>query len=85
MAKKKWKQEQKQSEEKVLEKPASVVEVPKEPLVEFDAWYASRASRIPSQHHKEILWADFKARGLKKMALMNEYDEALKKYGVQLA
>lgn len=53
------------------------------PLVEFDAWYASRKARIPRQHSKEVLWADFKAQGLKKLETMHKFDAALIKYGVK--
>lgn len=62
--------------------------VDKEPVspdkVDFDVWYGVRSKRIPVQHHKEILKADFKAQGLVDIATMNEFDEALKKYGVKL-
>lgn len=67
-------------EAKVEAKPKA--EVPK---VEFDGWYAARASRIPAIHKKEILKADFKGRKVPMTATMAEFDEALKKYGVKLA
>lgn len=56
-----------------------------EELVEFETWHASRGPKIPQHHHKEILKADFKARGLCDMATMKDFDEALTKYGVKLA
>ena len=55
------------------------------PKVDFDAWYATRAGRIPKQHHKEVIKADFKARGLGQAESLEAFDEALKKYGVKLS
>jgi len=52
--------------------------------VSFDSWYHQRSHLIPKQHMKEILMADFKSRGLGKQATMEEYDKALKLYGVKL-
>lgn len=52
--------------------------------VQFDGWYALRSSVIPAIHKKEILKADFKGRKVPMVATMAEFDEALKKYGVQL-
>jgi hypothetical protein len=52
--------------------------------VSFDSWYHQRKVKIPKQHMKEILWADFRARGLKKEASIAEYDKALKLYGIKL-
>jgi len=52
--------------------------------VSFDSWYHQRKSKIPKQHMKEILAADFKSRGLKQEATMEEYDKALKLYGIKL-
>lgn len=53
-------------------------------LVEFDGWYAARSSVIPKQHFKEILWADFASRGVSRTSTMEQFDEALRKYGVKL-
>ncbi len=55
-----------------------------EPKVQFDGWYALRSARIPAIHKKEILKADFKGRKVPMLATMAEFDEALKKYGVEL-
>lgn len=52
--------------------------------VSFDSWYHQRKHKIPKQHMKEILAADFKSRGLGKEATMEEYDKALKLYGIKL-
>lgn len=57
--------------------------VTEEPKVQFDGWYALRSSVIPAIHKKEILKADFKGRKVPMVATMAEFDEALKKYGVE--
>ena len=69
---------------------ASVQAVPKQKLpevekVDFDAWHTMRAGRIPKHHHKEIIKADFKARGLGQCESLENFDEALKKYGIKLS
>ncbi len=53
--------------------------------VEFETWFAAREKQIPRHHHREILKADFNARGLEDMATMADWDAALKMYGVDLA
>lgn len=55
------------------------------PKVDFDVWHTLRKGRIPRQHHKEILKADFEARGLGQEESMADYDAALGKYGVKLS
>ena len=52
--------------------------------VEFKVWFAMCAKRIPPQHLAEILWADFKARGLSLRETAGAYDAALVAYGVKL-
>lgn len=60
------------------------------PLIEpeaeiaFDSWFHQRKPMIPKVHMKEIIMADFKARGLGDMATMASYDAALELYGVKL-
>lgn len=66
----------------IVEDTVSVAE-PEPVKVDFDAWYASRGAIIPRQHYKEILKADFKARGLSTIETMEMFDEALRKYGVK--
>jgi hypothetical protein len=53
--------------------------------IEFDTWWALKEELIPSQHKKEIVWADFKARGLSKLESHKDYDKALEKYGVRIS
>lgn len=55
------------------------------PKLDFDAWFAMRGSKIPPQHHKEIVKADFKGRGLDQCESLEDFDAALRKYGVRLA
>ena len=57
---------------------------PAEPKLDFDTWYALRKDMIPSQHHKEIIRADFYARGLDENETEKTFDAALAKYGVNL-
>jgi hypothetical protein len=52
--------------------------------VAFDAWWAMNEKNIPAHHHKEIVQADFSARGLTSMETTQAYNEALKKYGLKL-
>lgn len=54
-------------------------------LIDFDGWWASRATKIPAQHHKEIIKADFRGRGLSSKESMEVFDAALDKYGVKLS
>jgi hypothetical protein len=97
MAKKK-KSSEKASEAKVEEKDlkakikemenkkreAAPVSVKVDKKVSFDSWFHQRKTRIPRQHMKEIIAADFKSRGLGKEATMEEFDKALKLYGIEL-
>jgi hypothetical protein len=79
----KKKQEKMMQEETVkIQEPPAEVEKPQ--LLDFDTWHAIRQGAIPSQHKKEILKADFKARGLLSLATMEQFDQALEKYGVKL-
>lgn len=57
-----------------------------EPEVEvtFDSWFHQRKHMIPKNHMKEIILADFKARGLGLKASMMAYDRALEQYGIKL-
>ena len=66
------------------ESPEEIQEEPEAEKVDFDAWYAMRAKQIPRQHHKEIIKADFMARGLCHAESLADFDAALSKYGVKL-
>ena len=52
--------------------------------VDFDAWWAINENKIPVQHRKEIVLADFRARGLSLKETLQSYNEGLKRYGVKL-
>lgn len=54
------------------------------PTVEFNVWFAMREKKIPAHHLREILWADFKGRGLSERETLAAYDDALTKYGIKL-
>lgn len=67
---------------KFKELPVSIVE--QVPTVEFNVWFAMREKKIPAQHLREIIWADFAGQGLSKRETVANYDAALAKYGVKL-
>jgi hypothetical protein len=69
---------------KEMEQQKRKVESPANELVTFDTWFHKRKDSIPSRHMKEILFADFSARGLKGAATMEQFDKALALYGVKL-
>jgi len=52
-----------------------------EKVVSFDAWFFSK--KLPKQHAKEIIWADFKARGAEPFETKEKYNEYLALYGVK--
>jgi hypothetical protein len=52
--------------------------------VAFDAWWAMNEKKIPERHRKEIILADFRARGLSLKETIQSYDEGLKRYGLKL-
>lgn len=52
--------------------------------IDFDGWWAARAKLIAPQHHKEIVKADFGGRGLTTMETMEDFDDALREYGIKL-
>lgn len=79
---KKLKAQIKEMEAKKREESTPVVEPEKE--IAFDSWFHQRKAMIPKIHTKEVIFADFIARGLKDKATVAAYDAALKLYGVQL-
>lgn len=52
--------------------------------LDFGSWYTLRSTQIPSRHYKEIIRADFEARGLSGKETCAVYDAALSKYGIKL-
>lgn len=60
------------------------VPVKKDKVISFNSWYHLRKDDIPKQHLKEIIWADMVARGVKELSTAEEFDRALRLYGVKL-
>jgi hypothetical protein len=56
---------------------------PSQRKVHFESWFNQRKHVIPEIHKKEVLVADFKSRGLGLEASMEEFDRALRLYGVK--
>lgn len=53
--------------------------------ISFDQWWILINKMVKLRpHYKEILEADFKARGLKKRETKEKYDEALKIFGIKI-
>jgi hypothetical protein len=63
-------------DEKLQQAPAQ------QPKISFDAWWAIASKKLATHHHKEIVVADFKARGLSSNETMAAYNKALQQYGV---
>ena len=61
-----------------------VAEKQPEQKVDFDAWFVMREHKIPKHHHKEIIKADFRGRGLEQCESLEAFDAALTKYGIKL-
>lgn len=80
MAKKGLEDQIKEMEKANREASAQVVQGP----VSFDSWFHQRSKKIAKCHHKEIIIADFKARGISEEATMEEFDKALELYGIKL-
>lgn len=53
--------------------------------IDFDGWWAARQTKIPRQHHKEVIKADFRGRGLTTKETMADFDAALVQYGIKLS
>lgn len=66
------------------EQPTTVV-ASTEPTVFFDVWWNSIAKSLSLQSHiKEIVWADFQSRGLKKAEPEAQYIAALRLFGYKI-
>lgn len=69
-------------EQKVQKIVAPIVAKVEEELVDFDQFWMSLPGKVQLPFHlKEILKADFKARGLSLKEPMSKYDAALRKFG----
>jgi len=61
----------------------AVVHMPPDNMVSFDQWWVALSKRMSLRPSlKEIMWADFRARGLNKEESNAKYDEALKLFGL---
>ena len=69
---------------KMEEAKRKVAPIKQDIKMSFNSWYHQRKQSIPKQHLKEILWADFDARGIKEQSTVDEFDRALALYGVKL-
>lgn len=69
---------------KMEEAKRSAVVIKPNVKIDFNSWYHQRKKQIPKQHLKEILWADFKARGISEQSTVEEFDKALELYGIEL-
>lgn len=74
------------AEEADKKREAGKAQAPKqaEKRISFDVWYAVASKKIPAQHRKEVIKADFVARGVEGLKTKEEYDKALEAYGVKL-
>jgi hypothetical protein len=92
MSKKKWtapKMEVNEEATAPAEQPAEMSAVeeaaaPAPEKIEFEQWWAMRKNRIPAMHHREVVWADFKGRGMNVVETAEAFDAALKKYGIKI-
>ena len=80
---------EKKKEEVKVEKKVKTVKKTKQkvkvvPLIGFDVWYSKRINIIPPVHHKTVILADFKARGLSEKETQENFDLALNKYGIKI-
>jgi hypothetical protein len=67
-----------------VEPVAAVAPVAPVALVSFDMWWAMVQKNMPEQHRKEVVLADFRARGLRAHEPMSAFNKALALYGVKL-
>lgn len=59
--------------------------IPKVELISFDAWWMGFTRKVKIRpSYKEIIIADFKARGLSMNATQAEYDSAIEMFGIKL-
>ena len=63
-----------------VQSPAVKAQLPK---MAFDAWWAMTQKKLPQHHHKEVVMADFMARGLSTQESMATFNKALEQYGVK--
>ena len=75
--------ENKQFQEILSTQPEEVSSEPK--VISFDEWWMIINSKVPQKEWlKEIIWADFKARGRGKKETEEYYNEALRLFGIKI-
>ena len=61
----------------------SAAVIPAQDTVSFDQWWMMLNRKSPQLPHlKEIIWADFRSRGLKANETKQKYDDMLKVFGI---
>lgn len=56
-----------------------------EQTISFDQWWMGASRKLKLKYHmKEIIWADFKARGLKRNEKRERFDEACGLFGYKI-
>lgn len=62
---------------------SATAQVAPETKISFDEWWIVLQKKKPMRPHiKEVIMADFKARGLGKEATAADYDKALELFGL---
>jgi hypothetical protein len=56
---------------------------PQESRINFEAWFHMRKQLMSAVHKKEVIMADFKSRGLESEATVEQFDRALRLYGIK--
>lgn len=69
---------------KKKEEKKEVESAPTADVYEFDVWWVMRRDRMPKHHMKEVIKADFMARGVNSKDTLENFDKALEKYGIKL-
>ena len=77
--------EMKKMEKKARDEAKAANPPPPPATMFFDEWWAAKCRNIPAMHRKEVVFADFKARGLTNKEAPQKFDDALKVYGVDIA
>lgn len=75
--------QEKMREEQLANAPAKKSKDSGDPdKVSYDQWWMMIQKKVKLRPHlKEVIWADFKARGADKMEAEEKYDELLKMFG----
>jgi len=73
--------EEEMAKKKLKEKQEVIVNAP----LDFEIWWKSIAETLKLKPHmKEIVWADFKSRGLKRYATLEAFNSAMRLFGYEV-